>query len=315
APAAIAAMSAPALLRRSRRATALVALVLIAVPVGYGTVRLATAPEPGETTTMAALAIPVPWPVMPYEAPESAAVTASYRAELPAVAASGATVVVLPEKIFRVREADAAGFLATWSAMAVEAKIDVVVGAALGQDGRTYNVAIHLPADGSAPTVYRKHHMIPGLETDAPAGEPELTPGDELAFVPGTSWGLIVCKDLDFPALAADYRDAGAAVLLAPALDFDVDEWAHSRSAVVRGIEQGLSVVRSAAQGLATISDPYGHVAESDGTAVVVAVRTTGPSTVYSVLGDWFAWLSVLVLAACLFPVLARRPRPLALAA
>jgi len=309
-PAAIAAVASPGLLRRTRRTTALVALVLVAVPVGYGVVRLATAPEPRETVAMAALSIEAPHPVMRYEAPESAAVTEAYRAALPSVAASGAMVVVLPEKIFWVREADAAAFLATWSAMAVDAGIDVVVGAALGQDGATYNVAIHLPADGSAPTLYRKQHMIPGLETDAPEGEPELTPGDELTFVPGTPWGLIVCKDLDFPGLAADYRDAGAAVLLAPALDFGTDEWLHSRSAVMRGIEQGLSVVRAAEQGLATVSDPYGHVTESDGAAVVVAVDTTGPSTVYGTLGDWFAWLSALLLAACLFPVVTRRPRP-----
>ncbi|GIG71399.1 nitrilase-related carbon-nitrogen hydrolase [Phytomonospora endophytica] len=311
-PAAIAATLAPGLSRRSRRTTALVALVLVAVPVGYGVVRLATAPEPRDTVAMAALSIDAPWPVMPYEAPEAPALVEAYRAALPAVADAGAEIVVLPEKIFWVRETDAAEFLATWSAMAVDARVDLVVGAALGQDGATYNVAIHLPADGGTPTAYRKHHMIPGLETDAPAGEPELTPGEEPAFVPGTPWGLVVCKDLDFPRLAADYRAAGATVLLAPALDFgaDYDEWLHSRSAAMRGIEQGLSVVRAAEQGLATISDPYGRVSESGGTAIVVSVDTAGTTTVYGLLGDWFAWLAALVLAACLFPILSRRPRP-----
>ncbi|MEV0645763.1 nitrilase-related carbon-nitrogen hydrolase [Phytomonospora sp. NPDC050363] len=317
APAAIAAMSAPNLLRRTRRKTATFALVLLALPLGYGTVRLATAPEPDETVTMAALALAAPYPVMPYDAPEAAALTDAYRVAIAPVAASGAKVVVLPEKLFWVREAESAAFLASWSGIAAESGIDLVVGAALEQDGRTYNVAMYLPADGGAPTIYRKHHMIPGLETDAPQGGPELTPGGELAFVPGTKWGLIVCKDLDFPALAADYRAAGAAVLLGPALDFgaDFDEWLHSRSAVMRGIEQGMSIVRAAGQGLATISDPYGSVAEGKERAVVGEVAASGVWTVYGVLGDWFPWLSVLAAVACMLPVWLRRPRGVVLAA
>lgn len=46
--------------------------------------------------------------------------------------------------------------------------------------------------------------------------------------------------------------------MLLPAWDFDVDAWQHSRVAVMRGIENGFSTVRPAANGNLTVSDPNG---------------------------------------------------------
>lgn len=307
-PSAVAALCAPGTAGRTRLVTAVAALVALALPLGYGLLRLETAGPPAAPVAVAAFYVPAPYPVIPYDRPEAAALTERYRAELPAVAATGARVVVLPEKVFWVGEARRAEFLDTWSGIAKGAGVDVVVGAALGEGGATYNVAAYLPADGGAPVLYRKHHLIPGLETEATEEDPEITPGTDLALVPGTSWGLLVCKDLDFPALSAEYRDAGAGLVLAPALDFDADAWLHGRSAVFRGIEQGFSLVRTAEQGEATISDPYGRVRASTGAAVTARVGTVAVDTVYAGLGDWFAWLSLALLAAAVLAALRGRP-------
>ena len=47
-------------------------------------------------------------------------------------------------------------------------------------------------------------------------------------------------------------------MLLVPALDFTGDGWLHSRMALVRGVESGLTVVRAAAYGRLTVTDAGG---------------------------------------------------------
>ena len=95
-----------------------------------------------------------------------------------------------------------------------------------------------------------------------------------------------------------------------PAWDFVRDRWLHSRMAVVRGVEGGYAVARSADDGLLTLSDARGRVlaerASSDSADVLLSgIVPVGPGgTLYSLGGDWFAWLS-LVAAAC--AVAARR--------
>ncbi|GGK45271.1 hypothetical protein Ppa06_01040 [Planomonospora parontospora subsp. parontospora] len=113
-----------------------------------------------------------------------------------------------------------------------------------------------------------------------------------------------VCRDLDFPALARGYRRDGAAVMFVPALDFGRDAWHHSRPAVVRGVENGFSVVRSAADGHLTVSDQYGRVLAERAAGgreiatVVTSVPVGGSATLYTRWGDWFAWLCLASAAA-----------------
>jgi apolipoprotein N-acyltransferase len=76
--------------------------------------------------------------------------------------------------------------------------------------------------------------------------------------------------------------------------------------AVVRGIEGGFAVVRSAQEGRVTVSDHLGRVlAEATSSSapdvLVVSAVQAGPGhTFYSVSGDWFAWLMLLLLGLML---------------
>ncbi len=45
-----------------------------------------------------------------------------------------------------------------------------------------------------------------------------------------------------------------------PAWDFIKDDWLHSRMAILRGVENGYAIVRTARQGALTISDYRGKV-------------------------------------------------------
>ncbi|MFC4561870.1 hypothetical protein ACFO4E_08365 [Nocardiopsis mangrovi] len=90
----------------------------------------------------------------------------------------------------------------------------------------------------------------------------------------------------------------------------------HARNAVFRAVENGFSLFRQASRGRANAVDHQGRtLAATDyfatGQQTMVAyVPTRGVTTVYSVIGDAFAWLCVAALAAmaagCLGPF--RRP-------
>ena len=224
---------------------------------------------------------------------------------------AGAEIVVLPEKLFLLEGAGLAEFEAAAASTATELGVDLVVGYGAGSalaDGAAANRATLFAADG-ARVDYDKQHLIPFVETRsyAAAGTTVLAP------TRGLDAGLAICKDLDFPTTMRDY--AGAAVLLVPAWDFDVDAWFHSRMAMLRGVEHGYSVARAARQGLLVLSDPSGRVvaeaASAPGIGIVVAELPNAEPvpTVYSRIGDAVGW-AALGLAAGLLVVAARRDRP-----
>jgi apolipoprotein N-acyltransferase len=118
--------------------------------------------------------------------------------------------------------------------------------------------------------------------------------------------GIAICKDMDFPEVIRPYGQRNVKLMLVPAWDFVADARLHSRMAVVRGVENGFAVARSASQGLMTLSDAHGRIvaekATVNGPAMLVADLPAGQGhTLYSRIGDVFAqamvavWLGLLV--------------------
>ena len=102
---------------------------------------------------------------------------------------------------------------------------------------------------------------------------------------------------MDFPALGRDYARRDARLMLVPAWDFGRDGWLHSRMAVLRAVEGGFALARSARTGLLTVADDRGRVlGDVESASAPVATLTTAVplgsgETVYARFGDWFAWL------------------------
>jgi apolipoprotein N-acyltransferase len=94
-------------------------------------------------------------------------------------------------------------------------------------------------------------------------------------------------------------------MLAVPAWDFVRDARLHSRMAVLRAVENGFALARTAQQGSLTLSDAYGRiVAETSSSqrpdALLTGDLVPGPgATFYARTGDWFGWLA-LCLAAIL---------------
>jgi apolipoprotein N-acyltransferase len=228
-----------------------------------------------------------------------------------ALAAAGATIVVLPEKFVAVTPDDAEPARAILSATARERQVTIVAGWYVATPAERRNVAVVFGPDGGLILEYDKQHLVPGIEWGYRAGRSiGLLPGE------GAPTGVALCKDLDFVALGRAYARAGVGLLLVPAWDFVNDRWLHSRMAVVRGVEGGYAIARVATDGLLTVSDDRGRIiaerssGESDDVLLNATVRVGNGGTFYSRTGDWFAWLCVVAAGVCVAAAAAgRRPR------
>jgi apolipoprotein N-acyltransferase len=78
--------------------------------------------------------------------------------------------------------------------------------------------------------------------------------------------------------------------------------------AILRGVENGFSIIRTARQGRLTISDPYGKVVAeancSNGqeTTLLGQVSLTRTNTFYTQYGEWFGF--AIIIASILFIIL-----------
>lgn len=227
------------------------------------------------------------------------AVARGYAERVQKAARDGAQVIVLPEKFVGVTPEDAAEVQSVLRDSAHSTHTTVIAGLNVIAASPFRNVADVFNGDGEMITEYDKHHMLPGPESGYRIGT-----GPALFIAPGAQWGVAICKDMDFPAWLRQYGERGVRILAVPAWDFVRDGRLHSRMAVVRGVENGFSIVRTAQQGLLTISDGYGRIlaeraSSTKPEALLVHEVPPGPgATFYTRYGDWFGWTSVAAIIA-----------------
>ena len=213
----------------------------------------------------------------------------AYADRIAQLAAQGAEVVVLPEKLVGVTPESAGPVIKVFGDAARAARVTVIAGLSRNAVQPRHNVALVFAPDGTPIAEYEKHHPVPIIERDYARGD---TP--TLFAASGAQWGVAICKDLDFPAWLRAYGQRGVRFLAVPAWDFVEDAHLHSRMAVVRGVENGFTIARSAQQGVVPLSDSYGRILaeQSSVTDPILAVQAShgvGP-TVYARFGDWFGW-------------------------
>jgi len=243
------------------------------------------------------------------EGAETARLFHDYAVPAEALAAQGAQVIVLPEKLGVVVERRAAATDALFQSLADKTGEEIVVGLVFANSSAAYNQArVYTPH--SPVEIYNKHHLLPPFES-------RLKPGDTLTFLPETENRLAVaiCKDLDFTPLSRQYGEAGTGLILAPAWDFTLDRVWHGHIAIMRGVEDGFSIARAAKLGFLTVTDNRGRIlaekrSNSAPFATLIAdVPAVHDRTLYLLLGDWFAWLVLAMLGLTLVQLirLARR--------
>jgi apolipoprotein N-acyltransferase len=297
-------------LRHGWIAYTLTAILLVATLI-FGYARLQK-PVTGVETTFGIVSIDDPIGVKA-SASYAGNILEGYDNRVQDVAARGAQVIVLPEKIAFLAPARSVEWQQHFSALARQNRVWLEVGIGIDDGKNPTNWAWLFSPDGLLAASYEKHHMAPPERR-----EHYLSGADyAVATIAGQTYGLAICKDMHFAALGRAYGRRHAAVMLVPAWDFAyLDGWLEARTTVMRGVENGYTIVRASREGLLTASDPYGHIlaeipsSAMPGHSLLARVTVANPlPTVYTRIGNVFGWLSAV--AAVLLFVLSRAPEKL----
>lgn len=281
-----AAGAAEALARR-RAILAVAAVVLFTANVGFGAWRIGTA-EHGSEVQVGLVSLDALSNAAFDEDPQTAHVVVTrYELATRELARQGARIVVWPEKVAVLFASQRGAVLAQLQALSNETGATLVVGFDERTEVTRNRAYVVSPGENAAH--YDKRHLVQGLES-------QFTPGAaSLRF--GSAFGVAICKDMDFPAtLRADARSGPLRAIFVPAWDFERDGWWHARMAILRGVENGFAVARTAKQGLLTLSDAYGRQVVRAQSSTERIVMVSGPlqagpgATLYSRIGDVFAW-------------------------
>lgn len=280
---------------RRRLAFALTGIMICVA--GYGAARLLDARRAPHSVIVGLVSTGYPANTAPFsESPEmQLQLLQLYASKAPELAANGAQIVVLPEMTALVYGKYSSEADQLFEKTARGAKTQVLLDVLYGASGHTYNEARLYSPFGTLEATYRKHHPAYVL------GE-NVTPGTDISVLeqPEGILGLAICSDMDYSNPALSYGRSKVGLLLVPAWDSHLDESWHGHMAIMRGVENGYSIVRSSKVGLLTVSDDRGKIlaevpARPDApfTTLLATVPVRHDWTLYDVLGDWFAWLNV----------------------
>ena len=261
-------------------------------------------------------------------------------------------LIVLPETVFPtvVDPVPASGwegrpelraFVSATAALAGAPVLYGAVGTESGPAGIRYHNAVFLrSSEGRRIGGYAKRRLVPLFErgpstrgagpADAVAGvlRPRIggyAPGPEPTLLPagGARFGVLVCYESIFPALARDYRRRGADFLVNVTNDAwfgggpapfrrTAALWQHPAHLVMRAVEHRVGVVRSANTGISQVIDPRGRVRRAaplfEPAAFVAPVATTEGTTLFTRRGDLLGGASALAsLGVALASIVAAR--------
>jgi apolipoprotein N-acyltransferase len=226
-------------------------------------------------------------------------------------AQQGAQLVYWPEMAVFVPEEDAAQFYQSAAQIATQEDVYLAMGLVLEyNDGkRPLNKVVIMDPNGQ---IVLDHDKYGG------AAQEGFQPGDGVYKTVATPLGVlsgIVCNDTDHQEVVSQSGRNGTDVLFSPALEYRGIDPMHAHMAAYRAIENGVTIVRQADNGLSVVIDPYGRtVASMDhyipGERVLVAQVPVGQvSTLYSYTPDWFAWLAILGLVTLIIVAIVRGRR------
>lgn len=211
-------------------------------------------------------------------------------------AQAGADVIIWQEGATILLQEDEARFIEKARALAKAEKVYLLLGLLTlpeaFPEAKANNQAVWITPDGDVKWHYLKGRPVPGEGVVAGDG---VIPHEQTEF---GALAAVICFDMDFPAYIRQAGRAGTDVMLVPANDWPAIVPFHTYMASFRGIENGFSLVRATGHGLAAAFDYQGRTLATANyfttkQAMISYVPTQGVKTIYAVIGDLFAWLSM----------------------
>jgi apolipoprotein N-acyltransferase len=214
-------------------------------------------------------------------------------------ATAGAKIIFWSETGAFVLRQDEPDLLARGRALA--SKNHIYLGMALG----TWTPAVRYPLENKfvliEPSGQIAWQYLKARPTPGPEAAMSVKSDGRLRQL-DTSYGRLnaaICYDTDFPRLMAQAGALKADLVLSPAGDWRAIDPRHTEIASFRAIEQGFNLVRQSNGGLSAAYDYQGRQLasmdeyQSADLTLIAQVPTRGVRTIYSHLGDWFAWVCV----------------------
>ena len=245
------------------------AVVLVAV-VGYGAIRLWTAPELGSQETVTVISFTMTETHMgelndllaedreAYRR-KTQDVHAQYLDMTETAIADGAEIVLWPELAVVGLEQDVQATVAQGQALAKQAGIYLAMPTFTlypDSDQRAENVLVVADPDGKVALEHTKYGGNIFEGTLKGSGEIQTidTPYGRLSG--------IICWDTNYPTIVRQVGKQNVDILLSPSKEWSGINPMHAEMAVFRAIENGVAVVRQTDEGLSIVVDAYGRCPE-----------------------------------------------------
>ena len=240
----------------------------------------------------------------------------------------GAEFVIWPESSTPFMfEEDEAGETAVRD-LAREVRVPILFGSdqvdRTGSVTRLFNAAFLVTPEGETAAIYRKIHLVPFgeyipfkqlLYFVSPLVErlAEFAPGTSMVMLPVGSHlvNTAICYEIVYPSLIRQAVVGGSQLLTTITNDAwygrSSAPYQHFALASMRAIEEGRYLARAANTGISGVVDPYGRVVQQSAifeqVGLVEDVRVLTSRTIYSVIGDVIAYLSMTLTAAALITI------------
>ncbi|MFH1829742.1 MAG: apolipoprotein N-acyltransferase [Pseudomonadota bacterium] len=185
-------------------------------------------------------------------------------------------------------------------------------------DGEYHNSAVVFDAKGKRKNLYHKVHLVPfgeyvpyekvfffARKLAEPVGSFIAGSSFDPIVAAGAKIGPLICYEDIFPEISRKMAKSGAQFLA----NITNDAWygvssapyQHMALAVFRAVENRRYVVRSTNTGVSAVIAPNGKIEMESGlfedALIVAPIRLIKETTLYTRLGDWFAWACVAYMA------------------
>lgn len=225
----------------------------------------------------------------------SAEIQELYLEETIREAQAGAQIVHWPEMANNLPGEDEADFIARAQQIALDENIYIVMPYSVNfQDhGLSENKVLIIDPAGE---VVLEHHKFGVAQLEG------SVPGDGILRTVDTPYGTlsaIICNDTDHEEVITQSGRNGTDILFSPSMEYQAIDPLHAHMATYRAIENGVTLVRQADNGLSIVVDPYGRVSatmdhfNNTERVMVAQVPILSTFTVYPYIGDLFAWLAM----------------------